>query len=187
MIRYSDVLLMFAEVENELNNGPTPAAKDAFEQVRLRAYGGNAALMGTTPASYSDFFKAIVKERMLELGGEGIRKYDLIRWNLLQQRMNEAKEEMRKMVAKESPYESLPATMYFLPNQRSMVWLNSFYKPSPSPAPAGASSISWISSGITTTLINLLGANFTPNKSELFPLPQTAIDANPNLTQDYGH
>ena len=33
--------------------------------------------------SKAAFFDAIVKERSLELGGEGIRKYDLIRWNLL--------------------------------------------------------------------------------------------------------
>lgn len=36
LLRYSDVLLMFAEAENELN-GPTQAAIDAVNQVRLRA------------------------------------------------------------------------------------------------------------------------------------------------------
>jgi starch-binding outer membrane protein, SusD/RagB family len=186
MIRLSDVLLMYAETENELN-GPTPAAKEAFERVRLRAFGGNAALIGTTPADKAGFFNAIVKERMLELGGEGIRKYDLIRWNMLGQKMAEVKEEMRKMVAKEAPYELLPATMYYVPNQKNMQWLNSFYRPSPTPAPAGAASIAWIGNGITTTIINILGSNFEANKRELFPLPQSAIDANPNLKQDYGY
>lgn len=38
MIRYADILLMFAEAENELNDGPTTAAKDAFKQVRNRAF-----------------------------------------------------------------------------------------------------------------------------------------------------
>lgn len=187
MIRLSDVLLMFAETENELNNGPTPAAKEAYERVRLRAFAGNAALMGTTPSDKTGFFNAIVKERMLELGGEGIRKYDLIRWNMLGQKMAEVKEEMRKMVAKEAPYELLPATMYYVPNQTSMQWLNSFYRPSPVPAPTGAASIAWIGNGITTTIINILGSNFEANKRELFPLPQAAIDANPNLKQDYGY
>lgn len=37
VIRYSDVLLMFAEAENALN-GPTPAAYEAFNSVRRRAY-----------------------------------------------------------------------------------------------------------------------------------------------------
>jgi hypothetical protein len=38
LLRYSDVLLMFAEAENHIN-GPTPAAYDAINQVRRRAYG----------------------------------------------------------------------------------------------------------------------------------------------------
>ena len=37
LLRYSDVLLMFAEADNELNGGPTPASIDAVNQVRLRA------------------------------------------------------------------------------------------------------------------------------------------------------
>jgi hypothetical protein len=39
LLRYADVLLMFAEAENEVNNGPTQAAYDAINQVRRRAYG----------------------------------------------------------------------------------------------------------------------------------------------------
>lgn len=38
VIRYADVLLMYAEAENELN-GPTKAALDAVNAVRRRAYG----------------------------------------------------------------------------------------------------------------------------------------------------
>lgn len=38
VIRYSDVLLMFAEAENAIN-GPTPAAYNAINQVRRRGYG----------------------------------------------------------------------------------------------------------------------------------------------------
>jgi hypothetical protein len=187
MIRLSDVLLMFAEAENELNNGPTAAAIAAFEKVRLRAFAGNAALIGTTPTDYAGFFDAIMHERMLELGGEGIRKYDLIRWNKLGQRLAEVKAEMQKMVAKEAPYENLPSVMYYLPDQTSMVWYGSFYEPTPASAPPGHSSISWIGNGITTTIINILGVSFEANKCELLPLPQASLDANPNLTQDYGH
>ncbi|MGV8095350.1 MAG: RagB/SusD family nutrient uptake outer membrane protein [Mangrovibacterium sp.] len=39
LLRYADVLLMFAEAENEVNNGPTQAAYDAINQVRRRAWG----------------------------------------------------------------------------------------------------------------------------------------------------
>ncbi|HMP93192.1 MAG TPA: RagB/SusD family nutrient uptake outer membrane protein [Phnomibacter sp.] len=188
MIRFSDVLLMFAEADNELNNGPTPAAREAYERVRLRAFGGNASLIGTTPTTYTAFFEAIAKERMLELGGEGIRKYDLIRWNRLGSAMAAVKAELTKMVAREAPYDALPTVMYYVPNQTGKItWLNSFYRPAPTPAPAGAASISWVSNGITTTITNILGSNFEANKRELFPLPQAAVDANPNLKQDFGY
>jgi starch-binding outer membrane protein, SusD/RagB family len=39
VLRFSDVLLMFAEAENEINNGPTQAAIDAVNWVRRRGYG----------------------------------------------------------------------------------------------------------------------------------------------------
>ena len=74
---------MYAEAENYLNNGPTEAAKAAYEQVRLRAFAGDASRIGTTPSTYDTFFKAIVKERAFELATEGWRRTDLIRWNLL--------------------------------------------------------------------------------------------------------
>ncbi|HEY0668005.1 MAG TPA: RagB/SusD family nutrient uptake outer membrane protein [Sphingobacteriaceae bacterium] len=38
LLRYSDILLMFAEAENEINNGPTPAAINAVNQVRQRGW-----------------------------------------------------------------------------------------------------------------------------------------------------
>jgi hypothetical protein len=38
LLRYSDILLMYAEAENEVNNGPTPAAIDAVNKVRERAW-----------------------------------------------------------------------------------------------------------------------------------------------------
>ncbi|MEQ7801478.1 RagB/SusD family nutrient uptake outer membrane protein [Pedobacter sp. ASV1-7] len=38
LLRYSDVLLMFAEAESELNNGPTQACIDAVNKIRRRAW-----------------------------------------------------------------------------------------------------------------------------------------------------
>ncbi len=188
MIRYSDVLLMFAEAENELNNGPTPAAKDAFEQVRLRAFDGDASKIGTTPSDYAGFFAAIRKERQLELGGEGIRKYDLIRWNLLGQNITEVKAELTKMATRQAPYDNLPDTMYYKTGQPTLQWLGSFYKPKPaSGTVVGYTAVPWVGSRITGTIVNVLGSAFEANKSELLPLPQASIDANPKLTQDYGY
>jgi len=47
LLRYSDVLLMFAEAENHIN-GPTPLAYDAINQVRRRAYGLSPTTVGAS-------------------------------------------------------------------------------------------------------------------------------------------
>lgn len=91
LIRFSDVLLMDAEADNEINNGPSAAAVSYWKEVNLRAHGGNAAQVPTAPTDHDGFFKLLVRERSLEFGGEGIRKYDLIRWNLLAKAIAETK------------------------------------------------------------------------------------------------
>jgi starch-binding outer membrane protein, SusD/RagB family len=188
IFRYSDVLLMFAEADNEINNGPTPAAKSAFEQVRTRAY-GNSNSIGTTPSDYAGFFNAIVKERALELGGEGIRKYDLIRWNLLGQRLTQVKAEMAAMSARQAPYDTLPDYLFYKNDSPNLEWLNSYYKPNTigNTAPAGYTRVEWVRASIGTTILTYYAEAFKPNKSELLPIPQASIDANPRLTQDYGY
>ena len=89
-MRYADVVLMYAEAENELN-GPTDEAKNALKKVRERAFRG-AANKAEKVDTYVDnlgskeqFFKAIVDERAWEFGGENIRWKDLVRWNLYNQ------------------------------------------------------------------------------------------------------
>lgn len=85
VIRYSDVLLMKAEAENEVNNGPTDEAYDAINQVRRRAYGKpvhTADAEADLPENLAktDFREEVKKERFRELCFEGMRKLDLIRW-----------------------------------------------------------------------------------------------------------
>ncbi len=188
VIRFSDVLLMFAEADNEINNGASPQAIEAFERVRVRGFDGNAALIGTTPSDYAGFFNAIMNERALELAGEGIRKYDLIRWNKLAERLNWVKAELDKIIANQAPYDQLPQNMYYLPNQpmaSGMVWGNSFYEPTPATAPAGYSTLSWLGgSNINNKLKESFARSFEPNKKELLPFPQSAMEANPNLIQN---
>ncbi|HUS03029.1 MAG TPA: RagB/SusD family nutrient uptake outer membrane protein [Chitinophagaceae bacterium] len=153
ILRYSDVLLMFAETENE-TSGPTAAAYNALNMVRRRGFGKAVNTTDATvdlPAglSKSEFFNAIVRERALELGGEGVRKYDLIRWNLLSTAIAETKANLTKMgaLAVMSPWSymapppayclntpNLPAAMYFFTNSTAddrTLWVNSFYTPSP--------------------------------------------------------
>ncbi len=90
-MRYADVLLMFAEADNEISNGPTPEAIKALKEVRERAF-RNATNKGemvdqyVTKASTKDaFFQLIVDERAWEFGGENMRWKDLVRWDLYKQ------------------------------------------------------------------------------------------------------
>ncbi len=197
ILRFSDVLLMFAEADNELNNGPTSAAYDAINKVRRRGYGKpintpDATVDLPSGLNKSDFFNAVFKERALELGGEGIRKYDLIRWNLIAQKIADTKALLAIMAARSAaPWNSYPTTMYFKNGATSVQYLGSFYKPNVTPAPptgsGGYQSVSWLGTGITSTILTYYAIAFQPNHSELLPLPQRAIDDNPNLTQDYGY
>jgi len=190
LLRYSDVLLMYAEAENEINNGPTSGAISAFQQVRARAFEGNTSMMGTPPSDKDGFFNAIVNERALEFGSEGIRKYDLIRWNLIAQKLANTKQNLALMAAMQAPYNNLPTSMYYIPTTDPsgyIQWASSFYYPAPSSGPAGSSKVTWISSAVNTGNFSYYAEGFKPNHSELFPIPQASIDANPNLTQDYGY
>ena len=95
VMRYSDILLMAAEITNELGN--LNQAKDFLSQVRERAYAGNESMVTNYINGLADknaVFNAIVDERALEFVGEFLRKADLIRWNLLNTKLDEAKAEM---------------------------------------------------------------------------------------------
>jgi hypothetical protein len=199
ILRYADVMLMFAEAENELN-GPTAAAYNAVNQVRRRGYGqsittANAAVDLPAGLNKADFFTAIVKERSLELGGEGVRKYDLIRWNLLATKINETKAALLAMSTLSAPYNTLPTSMYYRTGSTSDdnrfgstgLWANSFYTTAPTATPAGTTKIVWLSAAINTTALSRFATGFVTGKSELLPIPQPARDANRNLTQNPGY
>lgn len=101
-MRYADVLLMYAEAENELN-GATASAKDALKQVRARAFDSDPKKAEKVDAyvdnlGQKEFFDAIVNERAWEFGGEGIRKFDLIRWNLLGSKIEEQRKAFYAMI-----------------------------------------------------------------------------------------
>ncbi len=217
VMRYSDLLLMRAEVENELNDGPNDIALDAINQVRRRAYGldmpGNAINLAITdggtgytsnptlqisggggnyaaaavatrtnnrisaltiynpgygytsaptvtvtggggtgaiitaslaakptaaqiniPAGLTkqQFLDTLVSERAKELCFEGMRRSDLIRWNLLGTKIAETYAKTQAIRAS-YPY--------------------------------------------------LSGTNFKPGKHELFPYPQNERDVNSSITR----
>lgn len=77
IFRYAEILLFFAEAENEVN-GPTPEAYAAINEVRRRAE------MPEIPEGLdqSSFREVVRQERSYELAFEGKRRYDLVRWEM---------------------------------------------------------------------------------------------------------
>ncbi|WP_031530165.1 RagB/SusD family nutrient uptake outer membrane protein [Dyadobacter crusticola] len=75
VLRYADILLMYSEALNEVNNGPTAEAYEAINAVRKRAK------LAVLPAGLSKaaFGLAIERERQVELAFEGHRWFDLVR------------------------------------------------------------------------------------------------------------
>lgn len=101
IIRYADILLMYAEALNNLTKSYTVTVGDktyevsrdvneirnAFDQVRHRA-----GLPGLTAAELNDpeaFQTALVKERMVEFLHENHRYFDVRRWGIYEQVENE--------------------------------------------------------------------------------------------------
>ena len=108
VMRYADILLMAAEIENELN-GPA-GAKQYLLPVRERAYKDHESEAEAYVAAISSkeaMFDAIVDERALEFCGEFLRKADLIRWNLLKTKLDAAVEDMFALRAMEGDYANL--------------------------------------------------------------------------------
>ena len=112
VMRYSDILLMAAEVANELNL--LDEAKGYFKEVRQRATGAEAETYVAGLSEKTLMFEAIVKERKLEFVGEFLRKGDLIRWNMLKDKLDESIQNYRDL-------KSLSGNYAFL-NPEGDVW-----------------------------------------------------------------
>ncbi len=84
ILRYADVLLMYAEAANMADGAPSTEALDAINKVRRRAMGLDPYTPDPSvdlPAgmSQSDFDKAVIEERNWELAFETNRWFDLVR------------------------------------------------------------------------------------------------------------
>src|SRR5690606_28529028 len=93
------------------------AAAPYLKMIRERAFPNSpakvTAFMATATVSKDAFFNAVVNERALEFTGEMLRKSDLIRWNLLNTKLAEAKEKLRQLEAREGKYATLPLKVYY--------------------------------------------------------------------------
>lgn len=87
IIRYTDVKMMYAECLNEAGYVGDGEAFSILNEVRSRA--GLPALTSATVPNQDAFRKAIQQERRVEFAFEGLRWYDLLRWGIAENVMNE--------------------------------------------------------------------------------------------------
>jgi len=196
-LRYAEVLLMAAEAENELN-GPSNAAP-YLKQIRQRAFAQadwavkvDAYVNALT--SKEQMFNAIVDEFAFEFCGEMERKSALIRWNLLGEKMDEAKVKMDNLRNRAGEYSDVPANLYYryvadedgLNTKLDIYGLNRGETADMSATYPGF--VEWITPDeITDLKLNSLFL-FDPDQNQFWPIWQVFIDAsNGMLTNDYGY
>ena len=86
-LRYADVLLVYAEAQNEL--GSASDAIDYLNRVRQRSNATLASGAGTAALdTQSKIRSAVIEERAKEFACEADRRWDLIRWGIYLQAMN---------------------------------------------------------------------------------------------------
>jgi len=200
LMRYADVVLMFAETENEINGGPTQAAKDALALIRKRAFPQDlwaskvTHYVDSVSASKESFFDAIVNERAWELGGEMVRKSDLIRWNIYGSKINQMKEENMKIFNNDPKYQNLvPDYIYWKTESdgETIKILNPDYR-LPYTTYEGYTRTTWLplTSAATktnyNTLLGRLAHGYDPAKNNhLYPIDENIIlSSNGVLTND---
>lgn len=112
-MRLADVYLMAAEAINHLE-GPTEAWK-YMKPILDRALPAEkvAALQTKYTASKVSFQEGIIEQRAFEFAGEALRKADLVRWGIIDEKMAEAKQKLTDLANRQGAYADLPLKLYF--------------------------------------------------------------------------
>ena len=112
-MRLADVYLMAAEAINYLE-GPSAAwqyMKPVLDRVLPAAK--VAALQTKYTASKDAFQAGIVEQRAFEFAGEALRKADLVRWGIIDEKMAEAKQKLTDLANRQGAYADLPEKIYW--------------------------------------------------------------------------
>jgi len=112
-MRLADVYLMAAEAINQLD-GPSNAwqyMKPVLDRVLPTAK--VLELQTKYTASKSAFQDGIVEQRGFEFAGEQLRKQDLIRWGIIDEKMAEAKAKLTRLANRTGEYADLPDKLYY--------------------------------------------------------------------------
>lgn len=98
-LRYSHILLMYAEALNEYNGAPNAEAIAALKEIRKRAFGGDESKIGTIPTDHDGFLTALIEENKLEFAGESWRRTELCRWGILYETLTQNKQDLIDLAA----------------------------------------------------------------------------------------
>lgn len=188
-MRMADVYLMAAEAINELEGPAT--AKQYLQPILDRALPAAKvdAYLAEVTVSKEAFFDAIVEQRAFEFAGECLRKADLIRWNMLKEKLDEAKEKMVQLRTRTGVYADLPEKLYYMTDTDGetliIYGLNHGDTDEVGATLAGYENTTWISeSKLEDDKINWL-YNKNPDENQYWPIWQTFIDSsNGMLTND---
>ncbi|KRD12415.1 hypothetical protein ASE21_00445 [Flavobacterium sp. Root901] len=89
LIRYADVLLMYAEAKNELNQMTSGVWDQTIRPIRVRAgFTDGAALGFNSSLGQAGLREVIRNERRTEFGMEGLRIFDIRRWKIAENVLN---------------------------------------------------------------------------------------------------
>lgn len=196
VMRLADVYLMAAEAENELN-GPA-SAWQYLEPVLNRVLpAAKVSDLKTKYTANKDAFRSgIVDQRAFELGGEMIRKQDLIRWGIIDQKLAETKTKLQALATRTGNYAWVPEKLYYKVDGENIL----FYGINPGETDEigkdlvdnqGWKSKGWLVSDsenqLTDDMINGLYVVDKPSMHCVWPIPSTTIssDVSGSLSNKY--
>ena len=192
-MRLADVYLMAAEAENELGN--TSAAWGYMKPVLDRVLPAEkvSALQAKYTASQQAFREGIYDQRALEFAGEALRKPDLIRWGIIDQKMELAKQKLTALQQRTGDYEGLPDKAYINNSEdANTIEIYGLNKGEDSPSETiknNWESKNWFVSSekyvLTDDYINGL-YTVQPSTHCLWPIWQTFINASNNMLNNDG-
>ena len=172
IMRYADVLLMYAEAKIELGEIDSSVA-DAINKVRARAYGVDASATSLYPAvqtgTQEEMRKAVRIERRMELANENLRYMDLIRWKLASKALNGYN------------YINLAPDELLANVVRKDLW---FWGMTPQIDEDGLVDFSAL---YNAGLIALGAKRVFPDRQYLWPIPTHELELCPNLTNNPGY
>ena len=180
VIRYADVLLMYAEAKIELNQIDA-SVLGAINQVRDRAYANSGKPNPTvTTTDQNELRYKVRNERRAELAFEGRRYMDLIRWRLAEKALTGNSYGMLNVATDGNV--TVPPTGPLMDNVVNPgLW---FWGMKPEVDEDGLPDFSaLLNAGLCRSLNTI---NF-PERQYLWPIPASERLLNPNLTQNTGY